>query len=161
MKRVTQLLDDIEFPIQPRNNTIDGDNEQRGFVLGMINPRGKGRWKGSDLRMSRRNSMKKYQEVWTEACNLILRENPDFQFTSIQFNKNNKCSRHKDRYNKRESAMIGLGDYTNGELKIYDEDGGFSLHDTHHKWIIFDGGKYEHETMPFEGTRYTLVYFTI
>ena len=92
----------------------------------------------------------------------MKKHNPNFKFTSIQVNKNNRTAKHKDGYNVGESYMIGLGNYTGGELKIFDEnDKNPKTYQTKNKWIKFNGSIYPHETQPFQGDRYTLVYYDI
>jgi len=56
--------------------------------------------------------------------------------------------------------MITLGDFTGGNLLIFDEDekNPQSIK-TKNRWITFNGGKYPHETEPFKGTRYSIVYY--
>jgi hypothetical protein len=85
-----------------------------------------------------------------------------FKYTSIQYNKNNQCQKHLDKNNIGESMIVGLGDYTGGELIIYDEDGNNPVkHDIRYKPFKFNGSIYPHETAPFEGERYTLVFYSI
>ena len=86
---------------------------------------------------------------------LARRHAPDFRFTSIQVNKNNQTPLHVDRNNLGESAIVGLGDYRGGEVWV----AGDGLHDCRNRFCFFDGNE-PHGTMPFEGTRYTIVYFT-
>ena len=85
-----------------------------------------------------------------------------FKFTSIQFNKNNRTSKHTDSYNIGESYMIGLGDYTGGELLIYDKNGkNKKKYKTKNTWIKFNGSIYPHETNFFTGERYTVVFYNV
>jgi hypothetical protein len=85
-----------------------------------------------------------------------------FKYTSIQYNKNNQCQKHLDKNNIGESMIVGLGDYTGGELIIYDQDGNNPVkHDIRYKPLKFNGSIYPHETAPFEGERYTLVFYSI
>lgn len=81
----------------------------------------------------------------------------DLQFTSIQVNCNYKCLPHQDKGNEGTSYIVGFGAYTGGELKLKDI-GSFNIR---HRPLLFDGSQIEHETMDYEGTRYTLVYHTI
>ena len=56
---------------------------------------------------------------------------------------------------------VGLGDYTGGELIVYDEDGKNPVKkDIRNKFYTFNGSKYPHETAPFKGERYTLVFYS-
>jgi hypothetical protein len=90
----------------------------------------------------------------------------NFNFTSIQINKNFKCDRHKDSINMGESMIIGLGDYKGGELCIesiiqLEQDNEIKKINIKNKPYYFNGSQYFHWVNDFEGTRYTLVYFNI
>jgi hypothetical protein len=88
-------------------------------------------------------------------CRYCISERPGFAFTSIQVNKNYQSILHCDKRNLGPSAIVGLGDYTDGKLwgqefGAVDLSGG--------NWVNFDGNM-PHCTLPFQGTRYTLIYF--
>ena len=51
------------------------------------------------------------------------KENPSFKFTSIQVNKNYASRPHVDRNNLGESLIIGLGNYTGGDLWTHEAKG--------------------------------------
>ena len=166
MENMTEELDRTRFPAQARANIVTNPHDlQLGFCLGMINPRGKGKWSGTEPRLARKMAYPKYQRIWKLAQALIKASHPDFEYTSIQFNKNQKCKRHKDKYNKGKSAMIGLGNYEpmTGCLTVWSEDENMTVaHRTLHNWIIFDGSKQYHETQNwFGGDRYTIIYFSV
>lgn len=161
-KTMLKLLEEFDFPKSRRNNIQRGKEEQRGFALGKIGARGDGLiYDKRRERDSVKTNVPKYQEIYKEAKKLMRRHNPNFKFTTIQFNKNNRTAKHKDGYNVGESYMIGLGDYNGGDLLIYDKDGkNPKKYKTRNKWIKFNGSIYPHETAPFSGgNRYTLVFF--
>ena len=79
---------------------------------------------------------------------------PGFSFTSIQVNKNYESALHCDKKNLGPSAIVGLGNYTEGWL--WGEE--FGSVDVKNNWFEFDGNM-PHCTLPFGGTRYTLIYF--
>ena len=106
---------------------------------------------------------------------------PDFPFTSIQLNYNYASRAHADANNLGTSFIVGLGDYTGGELWVHDESGDVEydiqgdedvtafyhvgkkvngklckIKDT---WTMFDGNVL-HYTLPFKGERYSIIYFT-
>ena len=57
--------------------------------------------------------------------------------------------------------IIGLGDYLGGELGIIDSKTKVKREiNIKNKFVSFDGSDV-HFTLPFTGTRYSLVYFTI
>lgn len=78
---------------------------------------------------------------------------PDFSWTSCQLNQNYQTAEHKDVGNMGESAIIGFGDYTGGELEI--EENPVNIR---YKIVYFDGSLYTHSTRPWEGDRYSLVF---
>lgn len=165
-KELLGLLEDLNpFPHQNRPNIRRDPNKRpQGFVLGKIrnwahHQKVYGLDKYAD---SAKTKTKKYEEIHRVAKEIMRKHNPNFKFTSIQVNKNNRTAKHKDGYNVGESYMIGLGNYTGGELKIFDEnDKNPKTYQTKNKWIKFNGSIYPHETQPFQGDRYTLVYYDI
>lgn len=75
---------------------------------------------------------------------------------AIQVNQNYTTTPHRDAGNQGESYIVGFGDYTGGELMVYDEK-----IDIHHKGYSFNGAELLHSTCPFVGTRYSIVFFRI
>ena len=89
-------------------------------------------------------------------------KDPNFKFTSIQYNKNHRAAKHQDSKNMGVSYIIGLGDYKGGELIIYDENGKNPVkHNIKNRFYKFNGSIYPHETAPFKGERYSLVFYNI
>ena len=83
---------------------------------------------------------------------------PDFDYGSVQMNKNFECPRHIDSSNTTESILCCFGDYTGG-LTCVEIDDKIIKYDGKKKPIQFDGSKYYHYVEAFEGTRYSLVFF--
>ena len=104
---------------------------------------------------------------------------PLFQFISIQLNKDYASRLHVGRYNLGPSYLTALGDFTGGELWLEGPTGqipvllpervgptykkgqtyyGHALK-TRHKWLRFDGRRL-HGTMPFEGERYSFIFYS-
>ena len=82
-------------------------------------------------------------------------------FVFHYLNKNFKCPRHIDSTNVGESILLCLGDYTGGELVVEDSDTGKTLCiDNRNKTYKFNGSKHYHYVKDFEGTRYSLVWFS-
>jgi len=105
---------------------------------------------------------KKYKKLFRESKKLMKMKDPTFKFTSIQFNKNHRAARHLDAKNMGISYIVGMGDYKGGELIIFDENEKNPVkHDIRNKFYTFNGSKYPHETAPFKGERYTLVFYSI
>jgi hypothetical protein len=79
-------------------------------------------------------------------------------FTSITVNQNYKAAPHKDKGNVGESYLVAFGNFTGGELQIYDGDLS-GCHDVRTP-LIADFSKILHSVKEFTGTRYSLVYYT-
>jgi hypothetical protein len=77
---------------------------------------------------------------------------PNFEFESVIINKNFLCPPHKDTNNIGDSIIVGLGDYTGGDLIIEDEP-----HCILYSPLIFNGSENTHWTAPFLGDRYSVV----
>lgn len=93
-------------------------------------------------------------ELYSKLKELMKDHDPEFEFTSITINKNFLCEPHKDKGNVGNSYIIGFGDYSDGELNIEGVK-----HDIKYKFLKFDGCKSTHFVEPFEGNRYTAVFF--
>ena len=156
-----ESLRNLKFPRQKRKNIADKSYE--GFVLGKVYSwAGKGEIAGYRKIISSKTKMEKYKDVYEESLRYMQLNNPEFIFTTIQYNKNQQCKKHLDKNNVGESFIVGFGDYEGGELIVYDEGGNNPVkHDIKNKPLKFDGSKYWHETAEFVGERYTLVFFNI
>jgi hypothetical protein len=88
---------------------------------------------------------------------------PDFEYTQITINKNFPVGRHKDSTNTGISYLCAFGTYTGGKtgvnFRCNDCIDSTCLLDPRKKPVSFDGSKYEHWVEPFEGTRYSLVFY--
>jgi hypothetical protein len=79
----------------------------------------------------------------------------DFSFTSITLNYNYAAKPHRDSSHVDGLArIIALGDFTGGELHV-EGKGALSVKN---RWVDFDG-RLLHSVAPFEGERYSLVFF--
>ena len=96
-----------------------------------------------------------FQQITREFMNEYF---PEFQWCNIQLNKNFPCPKHTDSKNVGTSIIIGLGDYTGGDLVIETPDVKESFN-IKYKSMKFDGSKYPHWVMPFQGKRYSMVFF--
>lgn len=81
-----------------------------------------------------------------------------FEFNAITVNQNYQASKHRDKNNNGDSFLVAFGDYTGGELKIYEGDLS-GTHDIKYKPIQADFSKIYHSVEPFTGERYSLVYY--
>ena len=164
-KELLDILRKTNFPLnQSRRNVMKkGQVSYEGFVLGMINliPYWANK-KGHKQELSVRTKDPKFKELYKNTRSLLKLHDPKFKYTTIQYNKNHKCAKHRDGRNVGESYIIGLGDYTGGELIVFDEnDKNPVKHDIRNKFFKFNGSKYPHVTAPFKGERYTMVFFNV
>jgi len=165
-EKVFDILKKIgQLPKQGRNNiTADKQGKNRGVVLGKVRDflgTGKDN-KPGDIINARLTNTPKYKELFEEASKLMKKHNPNFKFTSVQINDNHKSSRHKDGKNVGKSYIIGLGDYTGGAVRLYNPDGkGYKDVNIKNRFATFNGSELEHETLPFTGTRYSLVFYSV
>ena len=160
---ILKMLRELKWPHTERPNVLrKGQTGYEGFALGIITSwAGKGSRSGYRKMLSLKTREPKYKKLFKETKKLMKLKNPNFKFTSIQYNKNHRAARHRDAKNTGVSYIIGLGDYQGGELKIFDEDEKNPVkHDIRNKFYTFNGSIYPHETIPFKGERYTLVFYS-
>lgn len=81
-------------------------------------------------------------------------------YTSITVNQDYQASAHRDKGNKGLSFLVAFGDYTGGECEMLEGDQK-GLHDVKNKPLVADFGKNLHQVKPFQGTRISLVYYTL
>ena len=168
-KLVLKMLRECKWPRTQRPNVIrqshldeGGKTGYEGFVLGIVTSwAGKGSRSGYRKMLSMKTRDPAYKKLFRETKKLMRLKDPKFKFTSVQYNKNHRAARHRDAKNTGISYIVGLGDYTGGELTIFDENEENPVkHDIKGKFNTFDGSKYPHETCPFKGERYTLVFYS-
>ena len=168
-KKLLEILRETKFPLnQSRKNVMNkGQTTYEGFVLGMINLIAYwAKKKGHKQELSVRTKDPKFKELYDNTrllMNMHLKKyDPKFKYTTIQYNKNHACAKHKDGRNVGESYIIGLGNYTGGELIVFDEDDKNPVkHNIRNKFFKFNGSKRFHVTAPFKGERYTMVFFNV
>jgi hypothetical protein len=166
MFELTKLLIDLKFPKNSsRKNVLqEGDKTYTGFVLGYIRLMyGWGQKWGWSVQLSNNTFEKKYNKIYELSKDLAELYIPDFNYSTIQYNKNYKIAKHKDKRNAGISYIIALGDYEGGELLIYFDgrDKEPTPVDIKNKFYTFDGTKYYHEVADFTGNRISLVYYNI
>lgn len=151
MEEITNILELIKFPKTKTRKNISS-NIIEAFVLGEVN------YRGQKLLNYKTRGPSKYNKVFPNLLNkldsLIKSYDKDFTYTTIQLNKNIKSPPHIDKNNIGNSYIIGLGNYTGGELIIEGKE-----YDIHNKFLKFDGNM-GHWTNDFNGTRYSIIFFT-
>jgi len=167
MEEYSNYLTNIKYPINYNrpNLKVNASEVHRGIALGLVCVRPLCRKTPDDkFRQCCALKWKKYQNI-LEISKKLFNEyspEPDFKWTTIQYNSNQKSAKHKDKNNIGESYIIALGNYSGGRLKIwYEEHGDPEYVDIKNKFYKFDGAKYYHETEDFEGERLSLVFFNL
>ena len=141
-----------------RKNVLKkGDSYYQGFCLGIIYS-----WThGKSWQISRLSKNPKYAPLLNLGYKLMNSYDPEFDCTSMQFNRNYVIAKHIDGNNVGESYIMGFGDYQGGELIVYNKQNEPTYVDIKNKFYKFNGSKFYHETAPFIGTRVTIVFFKL
>jgi hypothetical protein len=170
-KLVLEMMRELKWPRTARPNVVRDSHKSRdggkkgyeGFALGKVTSwAGKGENAGYKKVLSLKTRDKKYRKLFKETKKLMKMKDPEFKFTSVQYNKNNRAARHTDSRNVGISYIIGLGNYTGGELIIFDENEKNPVkHNIKNNFYTFNGSIFPHETAVFKGERYTLVFYRI
>ena len=157
---VLKILRETDFPENKgrKNNLQPNQKFSYSMVLGqsklMFCSKDKDKGRGC-RRPSRHN--KKHAKLLEAAKQLLKSHAPNYAFHSVTINKNQQSGKHTDKFNKGFSYIIGLGNYSGGELVF--ESGPFKgSHNIKNKWLKFKGD-HPHYNTPFKGERYTLVYY--
>ena len=95
--------------------------------------------------------------IFQQLVNLHFK-NETFEVDQVQINRNWWAPPHKDSGNVGVSHIIGLGDYEGGETVVEYPDN-HTEYDIKNKFASFNGSRYTHWTKPFEGKRYSLVFY--
>ena len=94
-------------------------------------------------------------ELWA-ALQAFAAKHVPIQWDACQVNDNYRSAPHRDKGNRDDSYIVGFGDYSGGELAVEDH-----RHDIRHRGYLFLGSNQLHWTEPWEGQRYSLVFFKI
>jgi len=96
-----------------------------------------------------------YMDIFKE---FVLLHGDNFQFNQVVINKDFKINKHLDASNVGESIIIGLGEYSGGDLVVEFENEKKKIN-IKNNFYKFNGSKYYHYVEPFEGNRYSLVFY--
>ena len=80
-------------------------------------------------------------------------------FTSITVNDCFRAAPHRDKGNVGDSVVVAFGDYQGGGLRMH-EGVLEGVYDIKHAGIQADFSKITHSVEPFEGRRFSLVFYT-
>eukprot|EP01050_Picozoa_sp_SAG11_P012850 SAG11_NODE_1458_length_4874_cov_218.142827_2_plen_167_part_00 len=158
-KDMLSLLEATDFPKNKgrTNNLQPGQTYSRSMVLGKVRQL----YTSCDGKVCKVPSKKneKYPILLKAAKQFLKQHDKNYKFESVTINKNQQSSKHIDKNNSGKSYIIGLGNYTGGELVFSDKKSPYyGKHNIKNKWLKFVGDT-EHYNTPFKGTRYTLVYY--
>lgn len=173
---VTFVLDAWKFRRNDKRINVIPDGE--GFVssemLGLVSIRAYRK-----LVVARQST--KFPNVTKLLCQYLYDNPPpglprgtQFPFTTVCINKDYAAKRHRDNNNCGLSIVRALGNFKGGRLKYWPEDPGPRMApdvnkldndaalvlDVRGRSVALDSTK-AHEVEPFQGRRYSLVYFTI
>ncbi len=96
--------------------------------------------------------------IFQQLVDLHLDDDEPFEVDQVQINRNWWAPPHRDNGNVGISHIIGLGDYEGGETVVeYPEN--HTEYDIKNKFASFNGSRYTHWTKPFDGKRYSLVFY--
>ena len=157
-KDMLQILEATKFPKNKgRTNILQkGQTYSTSMVLGKVRKLYSS-CDGKVCKVESRNNEK--YPILLKASKQFLRENTNYKFEAVTINKNQRAAKHVDKNNKGHSYIIGLGNYTGGELVFTDKASpNYGVHNIKNKWLKFVGDT-PHYVKPFKGTRYTLVYY--
>ena len=96
------------------------------------------------------------KSILQDLCDTFCDEK--IEVDQVQINKNWQSPPHRDSGNVGESWIIGLGDYIGGETVVeYPRE--HIEYNIKNSFVKFNGSRYTHWTMPYEGKRYSLVFY--
>ena len=94
-------------------------------------------------------------ELWS-LIQAFAARNVSIPWDACTVNSNYLSAPHKDKGNEGNTYIVAFGDYTGGELVINGLE-----HDIRHKPLHFCGSTELHWTKPWEGNRYSLVFYRV
>lgn len=151
-KQVYNELVKTLFPTSKSRKNIS-DKSIYGFCLGTVNYRGQKSVGYKTMGPSKYN--KQFPILLNLLVDMMDKCDPEFEYTTIQINKNFSSTPHVDKNNVGPSYVIAMGNYTQGG-NIYVEG---KKHDINNKLLLFDG-RLGHWVSPYKGIRYSIVFFT-
>lgn len=152
---MTQLLSSVKWPLCTSRQNVRGPDMKvmHAFACGL----GK-RFSDEQLIVTRHS--REVPDVVSACCAWMRITNPDFEFTSIQFNCDYAAVEHRDQRNFKntQSYCVSLGQFEGGTLSSRNNDGRWQEVPCKHRLVAFQGQAL-HRVSPFKGKRYSLVFF--
>jgi len=157
MDEILNYLQNVKIPLNQKRPNMSGikyrgnDNRLYGYpirsvTLGLVRD-----WKTGGKMISSFTS--KHPELW----DLLVKYgsvNVPHPWSSVCINQNTISKPHYDSNNKGVSSIIAIGDFTGGELVVNHQ-----VINIYNKLFTFDGSKIQHWSLPFEGQRWSLIFF--
>ena len=84
----------------------------------------------------------------------------DISYNAITVNQNYQAAPHYDRGNVGDSFLVAFGPYSGGNLKLH-QGPSLEVKDIRHKPIVGNFSTTLHSVEPFQGSRYSLVFYTL
>lgn len=161
LEEIFRELEKITLPSTYRSGNNHNYHQVR---TGSIDQKGARQTVFGYSKYRQKKNISKYTKLYPHILPLfesfIKSHKPSFNFDSVYVNKNVVCKRHVDSKNVGETLLIGLGKYTGGQTVLYINNKELKFH-IKSSSLIFNGSELEHRSLPFEGIRYTLVFFKI
>ena len=147
-RKILEYLRSIELPLETRRSVRASEkHKKRGFVLGYVVGYATG-WVAS-------NATLEHPELAHLLCSYIRKRMPDLVFTSIMVNEG-RSALHVDMMNAGPSAIVSFGQHKGGNLWQYPDKELFIRNR-----LARCDGLLPHITLPFEGERYSIVYYNL
>jgi hypothetical protein len=83
-----------------------------------------------------------------------------FFYNTITVNKGVQAKKHTDTLNVGKSIIVSFGPHTGGNLRVYSSETEYEAMDIHDRPLLFNGSLLAHETEPFEGERWSIIYYS-
>jgi hypothetical protein len=82
-----------------------------------------------------------------------------FFFNAITLNNGVQAKKHTDSFNVGKSIIVSFGEHTGGKLRVYSTETEYEAMDIKDRPLMFNGALLAHETEPFEGQRWSIIYY--
>tara|TARA_Y100001938_G_C7999538_1_gene383929 strand:+ start:414 stop:947 length:534 start_codon:yes stop_codon:yes gene_type:complete len=159
-RTLLEILDEVEFPKNSKYVFTKMGDEAKSMLFGITFNR---MYKTSPelKKFQLTKGSIKYPELYNRLKEIIKIVNPDFDYNGITINKNCEAKPHKDGNNMGNGIIVGVGDYTGGDLCVLDEESKtIYVNDLKYNFLEFNGGKHLHWNTPIlSGTKYTIIWF--
>ena len=161
LKKIYEELEDIYIPtsyriygkgdIHSRRTGTTKQKDARQTTFGKVYYQGK---------LKKSKSSKKYPYIMPLFKKFINSHYPQLlpKLQGVYVNKNTESKKHLDSRNTGTSLLVGFGPYTHGRSVLYIKGKPIKFHIKTNS-LIFNGSEIPHGSEPFNGTRYSLVFF--